>query len=220
MQAKAASKWVEVFGVLGALFALLYPAAVYFGLTRLQPRLLGVLLAGLLLIGLGFRLSGRRREHALVAARVPAIVVALLLAGALLDDRRLFLALPALTNLALLVHFAASLTKIPVAERFARAQEDVLSAAQVAYCRGVTIAWCLFFIVNGGITVALALFAPLGWWTLYTGGLSYVALGSFAAGEYVVRRARFRKYSAAPHDRLLARVFPPVSRTTGPEAHE
>jgi uncharacterized membrane protein len=201
----------KVFAVLGALFTLLYPAAVYFGLTRLQPRLLGVVLAGLLLIGMGFRLSAQRREHALAAARVPVIVVALLLAGALFDDRRLFLALPALTNLALLAHFAASLRTIPVAERFARAQEDVLSTAQVAYCRGVTIIWCVFFIANGGVTVALALFAPLGWWTLYTGGLSYVAMGTLAAGELIVRKARFRKYTGAPYDLLLARVFPPVS---------
>src|SRR5260370_33388456 len=103
--ATAASK---VFAVLGALFALLYPAAVYFGLTRLQPRLLGVVLAGLVLIGMGFRLTAQRRDHALAAARVPVIVAALRLAGAVVDDRRLLLALPALTNLALLAHFTAS----------------------------------------------------------------------------------------------------------------
>jgi uncharacterized membrane protein len=137
----------------------------------------------------------------------------------LFDDRRLFLALPALTNLALLAHFAVSLRTIPVAERFARAQEDVLSPAQVVYCRAVTIVWCVFFIVNGGVTVALALLAPLGWWTLYAGGLSYVAVGTLAAGEVIVRKARFRKYSGAPYDLLLARVFPPVSRAR-PEARE
>jgi uncharacterized membrane protein len=190
----AASKLV---GILGALFALLYPVGVYIGLTRLNARLFGVGLASLLLVGLGLRLNGRERAHALVAARIPLTVVALLATGALLDDRRVFLALPVVTNLALLAHFAVSLRTIPVAERFARAHDDELSSARVAYCRAVTIMWCVFFVVNGGITAVLGLFAPLGWWALYTGALSYIALGSLALGEYFVRRARFGKYTRA-----------------------
>jgi len=219
----AASKLV---GILGALFALLYPVGVYIGLTRLNARLFGVGLASLLLVGLGLRLNGRERAHALVAARIPLTVVALLVTGALLDDRRVFLALPVVTNLALLAHFAVSLRTIPVAERFARAHDDELSSARVAYCRAVTIIWCVFFVVNGGITAVLALFAPLGWWALYTGALSYIALGSLALGEFFVRRARFAKYTrahaslckprvglGAPPDLVLAPAARPVSRT-------
>jgi len=202
----------KVVGILGALFALLYPVGVYIGLTRLNARLFGVGLAALVLVGLVFRLSGKKREHALVAARIPVTVVALLLTGALLNDRRLFLALPVVTNLALLAQFATSLRTIPVAERFARAKEDELTTAQIAYCRAVTIVWCVFLVANGGVTAVLALFAPLGWWALYAGGLSYVALGLLAAGEHIVRRARFRKYSSTPHDLLLARVLRRFSR--------
>ena len=201
------------------MFALLYPICVYFGLTRLNPRLFGVGLASVLLVGLGLRLSGKKREHALVAARIPVTIVALLLAGALFDDRRLFLALPVVTNLALLAHFATSLKTIPVAERFARAQQDELSLAQVAYCRAVTIVWCVFFVVNGSVTAALALCAPLGWWALYAGGLSYIALGSLTAAEYIVRRARFRKHNRAPHNPHLVRVLRRLS-CTRPEARE
>jgi hypothetical protein len=135
-----------------------------------------------------------------------------------------FLALPVVTNLALLAHFAVSLRTIPVAERFARARDDELSSARVAYCRAVTIIWCFFFVVNGGITAVLALFAPLGWWALYTGALSYIALGSLALGEYFVRRARFGKCTrahaslckprvGAPPDLLRAPAARPVSRT-------
>jgi uncharacterized membrane protein len=204
-------------GVLGAALAVVYPLAVYVGLSRMSARPLGVALAVLLLCGFMLRLHGKKREHALVAARVPLTVVALLLVGSLFDDRRIVLALPVLTNGALLAHFAGSLKTTPLAERFARAKEDTLSPAQVAYCRAVTIVWCVFFVANGTITAALALFAPLGVWTAYVGGLSYLLVGLLAAGEYVVRKRRFRKYDATPIDRLLARVFPPIEQA-GPEA--
>jgi uncharacterized membrane protein len=199
----------RVLGVLGATLALTYPLCAYVGLSRLGARRLGTALAALLLVSLLFRLRGMNREHALVAARVPGIVVALLLVGSLFDDRRFVLALPVVTNVVLLVHFATSLKTIPVAERFARAMEDVLSPAQIAYCRTVTIVWCVFFLANGAVTAILALFAPLSWWAAYAGGVSYVLVGLLAAVEYVVRKKKFRKYGPSPIDRLIARAFPP-----------
>jgi uncharacterized membrane protein len=198
----------RVLGVLGATLALAYPFCAYVGLSRLGTRRLGAALAALLLVSLLFRLRGMNREHALVAARVPGIVVALLLVGSLFDDRRFVLALPVVTNVVLLVHFATSLKTIPVAERFARAMEDLLSPAQIAYCRTVTIVWCVFFLANGAVTAILALFAPLSWWTAYAGGVSYVLVGLLVAVEYLVRKKKFRKYGASPIDRLIARVFP------------
>jgi uncharacterized membrane protein len=199
----------RILGVLGATLALTYPLCAYVGLSRLGTRRLGAGLAALLLVSLFFRLRGMKRTHAIVAARVPAIVVALLLVGSLFDDRRFVLALPVVTNFVLLAHFATSLRTIPVAERFARAMEDVLSPAQVTYCRRVTIVWCVFFVFNGIITAALALFAPLSWWTAYAGGVSYVLVGLLMAIEYLVRKRKFRKYGPSPIDRLLARAFPP-----------
>jgi uncharacterized membrane protein len=210
----------RVLGVLGATLALTYPLCAYVGLSRLGTRRLGAGLAALLLVSLFFRLRGMKRTHAIVAARVPAIVVGLLLVGSLFDDRRFVLALPVVTNVVLLAHFATSLrarspnaawsnARIPVAERFARAMEDDLSPAQVAYCRRVTIVWCIFFVFNGTVTAALALFAPLSWWTAYAGGVSYVLVGLLMAIEYLVRKRKFRKYGPSPIDRLIARAFPP-----------
>jgi uncharacterized membrane protein len=199
----------SIFGTLGALFVIAYPLYVYFGLKHLSTRTLALGLAALLGTGLLFRLNGPRREHALVAARVPIALVALLLFASFFDDPRLVLALPVVTNALFLTHFAASLRSMPIAERFARAHDGDLSAAQIAYCRGLTMAWIVFFVVNGAVCGALALFAPVAWWTLYTGLLSYVALGAMVAIEYVIRKARFRTYGAAPIDRALARIFPP-----------
>ena len=141
-----------------------YPLIVWLGLARLSVRPMSIGLAVVVVVALLLRVRGQKREHALVTARVPMSIGALLLLGALFDDRRFVLALPVLANVALLAQFATSLRAMPMAERFARAQQDVLSPAQVAYCRAVTIVWCVFFVVNGSVTAALALFAPLKVW--------------------------------------------------------
>jgi uncharacterized membrane protein len=197
-----------VLRVMSAAAVLAYPVAIYFGLPRFGARVLALVLASLLLAGLPLRLAGKAREHVISLVRVPLTVTGLLLLGAVLDDRRFVLALPVLTNLALLAHFAASLRTVPIAERFARAQEDDLTAAQVAYCRAVTVTWCGFFVANGAMTTALALWAPLGWWTAYTGVISYVLVGLLGTSEYVTRKVRFRKYGSNFVDRLLERAFP------------
>jgi uncharacterized membrane protein len=210
MSAEGATRTsAKVFGILGAFFVIAYPIYVYVALEHVSTRPLALGLAVLLGVGLIFRFKGARREHALVAARVPMTLVAILLVGSFFDDRRFVLALPVVTNVLFLTHFVVSLRTMPIAERFARAQEGELSPRQVSYCRSLTVAWSVFFVVNGAICAGLALFAPIAWWTLYTGLLSYMALGTMVAVEYVIRKARFRTYGAAPIDRALSRIFPP-----------
>ena len=96
---------------------------------------------------------------------------------------------PVLINLLLLGLFALSL-KIgpPLVERLARLREPELPAVAVHYTRQVTKVWALFFLGNGLITVALTLWAPLFWWTLYTGLISYGLIGLLFAGEWLVRQ--------------------------------
>lgn len=199
----------KLLAALNGLIVLAYPVAVYLSLSRLGARGAGLVLAALLLPGLAQRLRGARRQDLLVVLRLPLGVLALLGLAALLDDRRLVLALPVLINLALLAQFAGSLRGTPLVERFARMQQPQLGPAQIGYCRAVTKVWCGFFVLNGATAAALALAAPLSWWTLYNGLLAYLAMGVLGAGEYVVRKARFREYGPGLHDRLLARIFPP-----------
>ena len=194
--------------VLGAAFVLAYPVALYVGLPRMGTKAVGLVLAAVLLVSLPLRLVGSKREHVLAIARLPLTVIALLLLGVAFDDRRFFLVMPTLTNVLLLAQFAASLRTVPIVERFARAQEDSLSEAEVRYCRSVTIVWSVFFVVNGAVSAALALAAPLAWWTFYTGALGYVLVGALATAEYLVRKHRFRKFGAHFVDRVLSRVFP------------
>lgn len=206
--------------VLNACLIAVYPLAVYFGLLHLGARSLGLLLMLLVLPGLLWRARAARvpsqpesrrarRENLWAVARVPLSVLLLVALAALFDDRRFVLALPVLINAVLLASFASSLRGTPLVERFARMQDPELGPEQVRYCRAVTVVWCTFFLLNGALSAALALYASVASWALYTGLVAYLLIGLLATAEYVVRKARFRAYGAGLHDRLLARVFPP-----------
>jgi len=179
---------------LGVALVVSYPVAVYFGLAHLGARSVSLLLLALLLPIALLRARGEKREHLWVVLRVPISVALLLLLAIGFDDRRFVLAMPVLINAVLLAQFALSLRgPMPIVERFARLREKELSDAQVRYCRSVTIVWCVFFVLNGAACAALAVFAPLAWWTLYTGAISYALMGLLFAAEYGVRRARFHR---------------------------
>ncbi|MGF1469672.1 MAG: hypothetical protein ACFCGT_26410 [Sandaracinaceae bacterium] len=195
----------------GAL-AVLYPVAVWWGLTHLGPRAVALLLLAVLVPGLAVRFRRARREDLLAALRVPLVLLALLTLAAVLDHPLFVLALPVAISAALLVTFAVTLRPggVPLVERFARMMESSpLSDRQVAHCRQFTQVWCAFFVVNGLVAGALALWGSVFAWAAYAGGVAYGLMGLVFVVEYVVRQARFRRYGAGPVDRLLARVFPP-----------
>lgn len=202
----------KTLAVLNVALVLGYPAAVYFGLTHLSARGVGLLLLVLLAPSLVAKLRAARREDLAAVLALPLSVVALVGISALLDDARFVLALPVLINLSLLIQFGRSLSTTPMVERFARMQDPNLGPAHVRYCRGVTQVWCGFFAVNATVSGALALFASVKTWALYTGLIAYVLIGCVASVEYVVRKLRFREYGSGLHDRLLARLFPPPAR--------
>jgi uncharacterized membrane protein len=206
----------KVLAVANAILIAGYPAAVYFGLLHLSARSVGLLLLGLLLPGLVYRLRSAPVGQLWAVAKLPTAVFALVFLAALFDDRRFVLALPVLINLLLLGGFVSSLRSTPMIERFARLQKAELSDAQVHYCRRVTHVWCVFFACNAALSLLLACFASVATWALYTGLIAYVLIGALGVSEYVVRKARFREYGSGLHDRLLARLFPPDARNGVP----
>jgi uncharacterized membrane protein len=195
--------------VLGTIFAVAYPAAVYFGLTHFGTRQLTVLLATLIAIGALLKLPSAGRAHALAALKGPALLLPLFGLSFVLDDARFLFAMPVLINVILLGSFAASLrTELPIVERFARMQVRDLSDAEVRYCRAVTRVWCVFFAVNGLIALLLAWLAPVGWWAAYTGAIAYVLIGVIGGAEYLIRKSRFGRFGTGPIDRMLQSVLP------------
>lgn len=169
---------------LGLLLAgLAYPFAVYLGLEHLSPRLFALLLGALWLARI---FSGKQTPLSRTVATV-ALLFCLLLG--LAGEAALLRWYPVLISLALLGLFAGSLCSgMPIIERLARLSESELPPKAVRYTRQVTWVWVGYFVVNASIASGLALWAPLSWWTLYTGLIAYLLMGLLFAGEWLVRQ--------------------------------
>ncbi|NKZ98821.1 hypothetical protein GTA07_13595 [Rhodococcus hoagii] len=162
---------------------LLYPFAVHFGMAHYAPWQFGLLLGGL---WLARALSAPRRPGSLWMAIAALAFCGLL---GLSDSPALLRWYPVLISAFMLGLFGSSLLHgMPVAERLARLSDPALPPRAVRYTRQVTQAWCLFFLLNGLISAALTLWAPMGWWTLYNGVIAYAAMGVLFALEWLIRQ--------------------------------
>lgn len=205
------SAFTVALGVLNAVLTVLYPVAIWLGLTRLGTRATSVIVLGLLVPLLAFRLRGADRSTFWSVLRVPMAISCVVVLSAITDDARLLLALPVLISAILLFSFGETLRagQVPMIERFARMSDPHLTDAKRAHCRRWTVRWCGFFVLNGVIAALLGLWATPFVWASYTGGVAYALMGVLFSIEYVERKARFREYGRGPLDRALARVFPP-----------
>jgi uncharacterized membrane protein len=177
--------------VLAAVLTLLYPFAIWLGYGQVEPRWL----AGLLLLAVLTRLPALK----LSAAARWSVAGALVLVGyAIWSNLLLPLKLyPVLVSGALLAAFGYSLrTPVSAVERMARLRGETFAPPAQAYMRTVTQVWCGFFVLNGTIAFALALWASAGAWSLYTGVISYGLMGLLFAIEYLVR-LRFKRLQHA-----------------------
>ena len=171
-----------------------YPLVVYLGFGRWSPAWVAAALAGLLLLRAW---SARDAMWAVAAAG------ALLLgAAAELDGSWVPLKLyPVMVSAVLLAVFAASLWRGPtIVERIARLHEPHLPPQAVAYTRKVTLAWCAFFVANGGVSAATALWASERVWVLYNGLLAYLLIGGFFGVEWLLRQRMRARVAAGSHD--------------------
>jgi uncharacterized membrane protein len=173
----------RLIGVALVLAGVLYPFAVYFGLEHFSPWQFALLLGALWTARV---LTSERRPGTLGMALV-AIGFCLLLG--VLDSPRLLRWYPVLISGFMLSLFGLSLVRgMPLVERLARLTDPELPERAIRYTRHVTQAWCCFFLFNGLIAAALTLWAPLTWWTLYTGLIAYGLMGILFAGEWLLRQ--------------------------------
>ena len=164
------------------LLMVLYPLGIWLASDRIGPRWLALGLVVLALVRLG-----TTKEKSWIWAG--AMGLALALVGAWLDSTWPLKAYPVVVNLTLLGVFGTSLVHPPtVVERLARLRDPVLSPKAVAYTRSVTQVWCLFFALNGTTCLALAVWASDAVWAMYTGGISYILMGTLMGAEWLVRR--------------------------------
>lgn len=197
--ARATIAWSVSFTRLARVLAItitaVYPVIVFVGLTRYSTRGFALVMAGVLTL-LAFARAGGIPRGKLVEAFGPLLppVAAAVIASAL-DRPGVLLVVPVITNVGLLLVFARSLRgdRVPMVERFARLREPLLPRWGPAHCRAVTRAWVWFFAINAAISAALAVFAPLTWWTAYCGAIAYGLAGAMFAGEWLVRRRRWAR---------------------------
>ena len=173
-----------------AIVALGYPFLVYIGLFYFDARGLALVLivlaaARLAILGKDARASPLRWVLLLSFAAVVLIGVLVVISGSP-DHLRFY---PVAINAAMLLLFGVTLLRPPsMIERLARLKEPQLPPGAVRYTRVVTAVWCGFFLLNGGVALATALFADLEVWTLYNGLIAYLLMAALFAGETLVRR--------------------------------
>lgn len=161
----------------------LYPVGVYWGTEHFAPWQFGLLLG---VLWFARALTARRSPSTLAMAGVAMVFCALL---SVANDEWMLRWYPVLVSVFMLGLFGASLVYgPPIVERMARMQRPDLPESGVRYTRKVTQIWCVFFLGNGLTAAALTLWAPLSWWTLYTGLISYALMGLLFAGEWYARR--------------------------------
>jgi uncharacterized membrane protein/3-hydroxymyristoyl/3-hydroxydecanoyl-(acyl carrier protein) dehydratase len=201
--------WMRVSTALSWALAAASPFVLYFAITkaRIEDAVV-VLFAFAVLRALPAALRAERK-HLLAALRLPLVAVLSAAVGLVTREPRALLALPSASQLAFGAVFLASLRGTPLVEHFARMKTPVLGPAHVRYCRKVTIVWGVTLTVAALAGFALAAWAPLEVWTVFTGIGAYVLIAVLFAGEYVTRKARFREYGRSPLDRALSRIFPP-----------
>ncbi|MGL6500327.1 DNA gyrase subunit B [Aeromonas dhakensis] len=179
---------------------LLYPLAVYWGLTHAgqTPLLLGLLLIFSLRLLPGL-LKGRVRfgplpEWLWLGRLLACIGLGLTLLSALFNARHWLLYYPLAVSLALLCLFGWSLTRpMSLVERLARLQDPALPAAAIGYTRRVTQVWCGFFVINGALAAFTIWHGDLALWSLYNGFVSYLLMGGLMGAEYLVRRRLLKR---------------------------
>ncbi|HHQ4559582.1 COG4648 family protein [Aeromonas hydrophila] len=182
---------------------LLYPLAVYWGLTHAgqTPLLLGLLLIFSLRLLPGL-LKGRVRlgplpEWLWLGRLLACIGLGLTLLSALFSARHWLLYYPLAVSLALLCLFGWSLTRpMSLVERLARLQDPALPPAAIGYTRRVTQVWCGFFVINGALAAFTIWHGDLALWSLYNGLISYALMGGLMGAEYLVRRRLLKRLAS------------------------
>lgn len=176
----------------GVLFVV-WPFVIWLGLTQNSLQWLLPVLIVLFLLRLQ-QANQKAGPMRYAVQTVAAAGVLLSAASFLLKSHELLLFYPVVINSTMLAVFGGSLwTNMPIIERLARLQEPNLPPEGVLYTRRVTQVWCVFFVFNGSIALATALYADIQLWTVWNGIISYVLMGVLMGGELLVRRYMMSK---------------------------
>jgi uncharacterized membrane protein len=170
-----------------------YPFLMSAGLALGRPRLVAVVIGVMLLIPGALAWRSGYRSQALWRLADAALAMSFLAVAAIVNRGHVFRLGPALANVVMLFSFGRTLVWGPsIVEVIARVRHGGnLPPGAQAYCRRLTLVWCVFFALNASFITWLAFYASLAWWTVYTGVLAYLLAGALFMGELAYRRRHF-----------------------------
>ena len=178
---------MKLLTIVSAIALLAYPLAVYYGLSQWGLGSVAALLAFLFVLRIIGGNQTRLRELKYIAWMSGIAGITLTLLAVLFKNTVWFTYYPVIVNILMFSLFFASLwQKESMIERFARLHESELPDYAVTYTRTVTRVWCVFFVINGTISLFTS-FIGLDIWTLYNGLISYLLAGGLFACEFAVR---------------------------------
>jgi uncharacterized membrane protein len=187
---------------------LAYPVLVHLAVLWGAPRLEWLALVVMCAIPLYWGLRALRPGHWLSLLALAGLLHVLTRMGG--GMYALFVP-SVVTPAAVLAVFAGSLRagQVPVATRLARLSRDALEPEVLVYTRRVTALWVLILAAIAVGNAALALFAPLPVWSLFSNFVNYLLVGLVFVLEYLYRRLRFPTHVHSgflAHLRLAART--------------
>ena len=205
-------RFIGIIIVLFSIVAVLYPGLIfYFQVIRKAPlrqfSLFVMAFALLAFIAITAQKKGKAKTEGKTKG-IPLVWNFLLFFGlgalCLIINSELILQLyPLLMNVLLLAAFGSTLFFPPnMIFRFATLQDKSIKGSLnekrvKAYCRKVTLIWCVFFIFNGSIAAYTIFFGSTLLWSVYNGVISYILIGILFAGEFIVRKIVQKKMPKA-----------------------
>ncbi|MDZ7663101.1 hypothetical protein [Thiohalophilus sp.] len=174
------------------LLLLVYLVAVHYGVMTgsFVPAIVALALLAATLAGLC-----AQEFHYAGALLVATVILA---AGWIVKDQFNLLVLPPLLfYFGLAMVFAVSLLpgREPLVTRFARLLDGEADVAVQRYTWKVTLAWALFLLLLGVVSLLLACCASRQSWSLFTNLLGYVLVLVFFIVEFAWRKRRFPRRS-------------------------
>ena len=181
-----------------------YPALIHFSFAFDRPLLLAVIWLVGSAVGLGVATRHGRTSPAIFFGLLLLAGTALWWWGSIIE---LIYVPPVFINFSLMILFGRSLSPgaTPLVARVASLWRGPLDPAVSLYTRRVTVAWTVFFALMAVESIALALFAPLYVWSLFTNFLNYILVLLFFVIEHQMRL----RFPAADHEHLSFRGFLP-----------
>lgn len=143
-------------------------------------------------------------------AMLIGLVLVALLGAAMLLHRQVLAALPSVAlNLMLSSVFATTLRRggTPLIVRIAELDQGALTPAFARYLRALTQAWAIFFAAIAALSLALMLYAPFEWWSLFVNVLTWPLIAVMFAAEWLVRRVAFKQLPPHTPLHIVSRIL-------------